>query len=136
MQQAVFVGRTTLAASERDADLGTTTGTGRAAVSDAELWSSVRSGDAGALGLLFDRHQRAIYNYCFRQTSDWAAAEDLTSIVFLEAWRHRDVELNTGLVRAWLFGIPRNVVRNRRRSERRSGVVQRRPARDQHRLDG
>jgi len=79
----------------------------------------VQSGDTDALGLLFDRHQRAIYNYCFRQTSDWARAEDLTSIVFLEAWRRRDVELDSGLVRAWLFGIARNVARNHRRSERR-----------------
>ncbi len=38
-------------------------------------------------GLLFQRHARAIYNYCFRRVGSWAAAEDLVSIVFLEAWR-------------------------------------------------
>jgi DNA-directed RNA polymerase specialized sigma24 family protein len=28
-------------------------------------------------GRLFERHGRAVYNYCFRRTADWSAAEDL-----------------------------------------------------------
>jgi RNA polymerase sigma-70 factor, ECF subfamily len=71
-------------------------------------------------GTLFERHGRAIYNYCFRRTADWAAAEDLTSIVFLEAWRKRkDVRLQDDSLLPWLFGVATNVVRNRNRSVRR-----------------
>src|ERR671922_1614194 len=36
--------------------------------------------------LLWDTYARSIYSYCFRRTADAALAEDLTSIVFLEAW--------------------------------------------------
>ena len=54
---------------------------------DSTLWSRVRTGNADAFGLLFERHARTIYNYCFRRVGDWAAAEDLVSIVFLEACR-------------------------------------------------
>jgi RNA polymerase sigma factor (sigma-70 family) len=43
----------------------------------------------------------------------------LLSIVFLEAWRRRDKQLPPSKVLPWLLGIATNVVRNRRRSERR-----------------
>lgn len=58
------------------------------------MWERSRAGDADAFGLLFERHARAIYNYCFRRLGDWAAAEDMLSLVFLEAWRRRDKYLS------------------------------------------
>lgn len=69
--------------------------------------------------MIFERHGRTIYNYCFRRVGSWAVAEDLVSIVFLEAWRRVDKQLLPGKELPWLFGIATNVVRNRRRSERR-----------------
>lgn len=57
--------------------------------SDRELWEAA-SGSAAAFGALFERHAKAVYNFCFRRTADWAAAEDLAAAVFLEAWRKRD----------------------------------------------
>jgi hypothetical protein len=39
--------------------------------------------------VLFDRHAKAIYNFLFRRTTNWSEAEDLTSAVFLQAWRRR-----------------------------------------------
>ena len=94
--------------------------------SDDALWGHVRNGDADALATLFRRHADAIYNYCFRRLGDWDAAEDMVSIVFLEAWRKRDADVQTGKVLPWLYGIAANVVRNRRRSERRYAAVLRR----------
>ena len=96
------------------------------APSDASLWAKARRGDADAFGVLFDRHAKAIYNYFFRATADWTAADDLLSIVFLEAWRRRDKHLDEGYVLPWLFGIATNVLRNRRRSERRFAAALRR----------
>ena len=84
---------------------------------DREL---LRRGDPGAFGTLFERHGRAVYNYCFRRTADWAAAEDLTSVVFLEAWRKRnDVRIAGDTLLPWLYGVATNVLRNRSRSLRR-----------------
>lgn len=76
--------------------------------------------------MLFERHVRTIYNYCFRRVGNWAAAEDLVSIVFLEAWRRLDKRLPGGKELPWLFGIATNVVRNRRRAERRYAAALRR----------
>jgi len=93
---------------------------------DSVLWSRARSGDSEAFGMLFERHARTIYNYCFRRVGSWAVAEDLVSIVFLEAWRRVDKQLPSGKELPWLFGIATNVVRNRRRSERRYAAALRR----------
>lgn len=98
-------------------------------VSDLTLWQRARGGDAAAFGELFERHARAIYNYCFRRTADWSVAEELTSIVFLEAWRRRNKELAEDKGLPWLYGIATHVVRNRRRSARRyAGALARLPA--------
>ena len=86
---------------------------------DSTLWVRSQAGDADAFTILFERHAKAIYNYCFRRIGDWAAAEDMLSVVFLEAWRRRDAELPPDKVLPWLYGIATNVLRNRRRSERR-----------------
>jgi RNA polymerase sigma-70 factor (ECF subfamily) len=89
-------------------------------VSDSELWRRSVAGDPGAFGELFERHSRAIYVFAFRRTADWSLAEDLTSVVFLEAWRRRtDVRLVHESALPWLYGVATNVLRNARRSVRR-----------------
>ena len=97
---------------------------------DDGLWARARAGDAEAFATLYQRHADAIYNYCFRRVGNWNAAEDLLSIVFLEAWRRRDADLLPGKVLPWLYGIATNVVRNRRRSERRYAAALRRTPAD------
>jgi RNA polymerase sigma factor (sigma-70 family) len=88
-------------------------------LSDADLWTRTRAGDHDAFAVLFDRHGRLIYNYCFRRIGNRETAQDLLSMVFLEAWRRRDKELPPDKVLPWLYGIATNVVRHQHRSERR-----------------
>ena len=83
-----------------------------------QLWERARKGDDAAFGTLFDLYGPAIYRYCFRRTADQALAEDLMSVVFLEAWRrHRDVSPTKVL--SWLYGVATNVLRNQGRAARR-----------------
>jgi RNA polymerase sigma factor (sigma-70 family) len=84
------------------------------------LVEQLREGDRDAMSEVFAQHLDVIYNYCYRRTSSWAAAEDLSATVFLEVWRHRHraVELD-GSVLPWLYGIATNVCRNHLRSRRR-----------------
>ncbi len=86
----------------------------------AELGDEVRLGSVAAMGLLFERHAEAIYNYCFRRCASWDVAEDLTSVVFLEAWRCRSrLVVHHESALPWLYGIATNVCRNQSRSQRR-----------------
>lgn len=95
-------------------------------IDDSVLWSRAQTGDRDAFGTLFERHASTIYNYCFRRVGNWATAEDLLSIVFLEAWRRLDKHLPSGKELPWLLGVATNVVRNGRRSERRYAAALRR----------
>jgi RNA polymerase sigma factor (sigma-70 family) len=76
--------------------------------------------DPEAFGELFRRHSRAVYAYCARRTGDLHAAEDLTSVTFLEAFRRRrTLRLSSTSALPWLLGVANNVTRNTERSVRR-----------------
>jgi RNA polymerase sigma factor (sigma-70 family) len=86
---------------------------------DRELWCAAGE-DREAFGELYERHAQAVFAFCARRTGDLALAEDLTSVVFLEAWRRRRaVQLAGASVLPWLLGTANNVMRNQRRSLRR-----------------
>ena len=87
--------------------------------SDRKLWEQASSSDA-AFGELFERHAKAVYNYCFRRVGKWDLAEDLMAATFLEAWRRRDeIQLAGESLRPWLLGTATNLMRNQRPSARR-----------------
>lgn len=99
---------------------------GVVATTDRDLWASAVSGDSDAFGVLFERHSRAVYNFAFRWTANWAAAEDMTSQVFLTAWRRRASVVFTtesGSVLPWLLGVATNLLRNQRRGKRRADAA-------------
>jgi hypothetical protein len=82
---------------------------------DSELWEAARAGDSESFGVLYERHARAIYNYLFRRLPDWSEAEELTAVVFLEAYRHRrEFGLGEGKVLAWCGVRKSDSPRNRR----------------------
>ncbi len=73
-----------------------------------------------AFGELFKRHSRSVYAFCARRTGNLDLAEDLTSVVFMEAFRRRrTLKLSNTSALPWLFGVANNVVRNADRSLRR-----------------
>lgn len=81
---------------------------------------AIRAGDQGAMADLFRSHGDRIYNYCYRRTASWAQAEDLTSEVFLTAWRtHQRAAVPDEALLPWLYSIATNVLRNHLRSQRR-----------------
>ncbi|WP_042428785.1 RNA polymerase sigma factor [Streptacidiphilus anmyonensis] len=87
---------------------------------EKSIRARIRAGDAVAFGELFDDHAGAVHRYAVRLTADWAMAEDVVSLTFLEAWRLRArVEADGESLRPWLFAIAGNVIRNTRRAARR-----------------
>lgn len=80
----------------------------------------IRNGDQAAFSQLFDEYAKAVYNHAFRLTANWAEAEDVMALTFLEAWRLRGkIDAEGGSLRPWLLGIATNVARNTRRTARR-----------------
>src|SRR5580698_3169454 len=86
---------------------------------DAELWN-LSAKDPEAFGEIFRRHARSVFAICYWRTGDAAMAEDVTSVVFLEAWRRRDlVVLEQRSALPWLLGVANHTSRNATRSLRR-----------------
>lgn len=95
-------------------------GPAAATASDGSLWKRAAEGDAESFGQLYDRHARSIYGFLYRRTGSWSDAEDLTSTVFLHAWRRRaDVVLDRDSALPWLLRTADYTVRNEWRAKLR-----------------
>jgi RNA polymerase sigma-70 factor (ECF subfamily) len=92
-------------------------------VADAALWDRVRSGDADALGELYDRHANAVFGFAFRRTASYAVAEDVLQNTFLTAWKAltsgKQAPLRGASARGWLLTVAGNECRNLHRATHR-----------------
>src|SRR3990172_755129 len=82
-------------------------------LSEAELISGARGGEAAAWEAIVGRHREAVFRYAYLQSGVSAEAEDIAQETFLRAFRsfHRfDVSRP---LRPWLLRIARNLARNR-----------------------
>jgi RNA polymerase sigma factor (sigma-70 family) len=75
--------------------------------------------DRDAFAELYDEIAAELLRYLWRRCGDRAQAEDLLSVVFLEAWRRRAALRPGAPARPWLYGIATNVLRNHHRALRR-----------------
>ncbi len=85
-----------------------------------ELLVAAACEDTQAAGRLYDKHYEAIFRYVYRCTPDRATAEDLTSNVFLAAFRHlRRLRRRPIRFQAWLYRIATNEIRMHYRKAKR-----------------
>jgi len=77
-------------------------------VTDEDLMRLVRDGDLDKLGILFERHHVALFEFLARMTGSRSAAEDLTQDVFVRMLRYRGTFRDEGKFDTWMFHIARN----------------------------
>lgn len=92
-------------------------------LTDAELISAFKAGDAEALGPLMERHKAALYGYLLRLTGRQDAAEDIFQEVFLKLVRNPAAYGEREKFRAWLFTVARNAAMDNFRREGARGEV-------------
>ncbi|MEV8377397.1 sigma-70 family RNA polymerase sigma factor [Kribbella sp. NPDC056861] len=86
---------------------------------DRVLWERAAAGDGEAFADVYRRHAGAIYNFLYRRTGSWSDAQDLTSAVFLQAWRRRsEIVLHNDSALPWLLRTADYTARNEWRSKR------------------
>jgi RNA polymerase sigma factor (sigma-70 family) len=87
---------------------------------DESEWAKALLGDGEAFGVVFDRHRARVFRHSYRLVASSADADDLVSIVFLEAWRRRrSLRFVDGSVLPWLLVTATNSARNLLRNSRR-----------------
>ncbi len=90
---------------------------------DQILASSARH-DTQAAGRLFDKYYGEIFGYIYHCSLNTHTAEDLTSNVFLSAFRHLGrYKLRQTPFRAWLYRIATNEVRMYWRRQKRIKII-------------
>jgi RNA polymerase sigma-70 factor (ECF subfamily) len=75
--------------------------------SDERLVERVAAGDRVAMQLLYMRHHLRVYRFVLRIVNDAATAEDLTSDVFLDVWKHAGRFEGRSRVSTWILSIAR-----------------------------
>jgi RNA polymerase sigma factor (sigma-70 family) len=89
-------------------------------MSDQALLAACGTGDASALGALFDRFHLAVYRFAGRlPMTDELARDDLVQATFLEVQRAAPAFRGTSSVKTWILGVAANVARHTLRGERR-----------------
>ena len=92
-------------------------------VSDQTLIEQLRQGDRSAFEIVIERNQRSVYGYLrarLQQTSD---ADDMMQEVFLRFYLSQARFDSSALIRPWLLGIARNLLREHVRDVKRRKEV-------------
>ncbi|MEA3350546.1 MAG: sigma-70 family RNA polymerase sigma factor [Chloroflexota bacterium] len=94
---------------------------------DAQLVKQAKQGDVSAFGELYDQYAEAVYRFLHTRVNTRMDAEDLTSEVFLRAWRSLSRYRHRGYAfSAYLFQIARNLLIDYyRRSDRVEAISER-----------
>jgi RNA polymerase sigma-70 factor (ECF subfamily) len=89
-------------------------------IADAELARRAAAGDRDAFAAIYERYRMAVYRFARLMSGSAATAEDVTQEVFVTLIRTLATyqPQRAGLL-TYLYGVARNVTRNRLRRERR-----------------
>jgi RNA polymerase sigma-70 factor, ECF subfamily len=81
---------------------------GHHASSDERLIQCVAAGDKLAMEILYTRHHVQVYRFVLRLVNEAATAEDVTSEVFLDVWKHAGRFEGRSQVSTWMLSIARH----------------------------
>src|SRR5438128_5699321 len=93
------------------------------AETDETLMLLVRGGDVARLGVLFDRHHRALFDFFARMTGSRTAAEHLVQDVFFRILKYRETFRDDSRFKAWMFHIARNARADHFRKQQPESVL-------------
>lgn len=90
---------------------------------DQALIERIRDGDRSAFAAVIEQHQSAVFGYLRARLSQASDAEDMTQEVFLRFYVGRARFDAANLIRPWLLGIARNLLREHTRKVRREETL-------------
>ena len=86
---------------------------------DAEILRNLKNGDAGAMGMLYKLHWKALYISACNILKDKEACEDIIQELFIRIWNGRSDLIITTSLKAYLSAATRYEVYRRLRENKR-----------------
>jgi RNA polymerase sigma-70 factor (ECF subfamily) len=77
-------------------------------LADEQLMTEVRDGELRKLAILFERHNRPLYNFFLHMNGNPDLSEDLVQDVFFRILRYRHTYDSSRSFTAWMYQIARN----------------------------
>src|SRR5579872_5191334 len=74
----------------------------------------VKAGDLERMGLLFERHHRALFGFLFHLTQRHEASEDMVQTVFYRMLKYRRSFTEGSNFSGWMYHIARNVLKDQK----------------------
>lgn len=90
-------------------------------LSDNTLMLKVKAGQIDQLGLLFERHNRPLYGFFYRLTSDGAISEDLVQNVFVRMMKYSHTFNGDGKFTTWMYHMARNLFADHYKKQKKMG---------------
>lgn len=81
----------------------------------------VKAGQIDQLGLLFERHNRPLYGFFYRLTSDGAISEDLVQNVFVRMMKYSHTYKGDGKFTTWMYHMARNLFADHYKKQKKMG---------------
>jgi len=92
-------------------------------ISDNALMLKVKSGDLSKLGLLFERYNKAVFGFFYRNTSNREMSEDLVQMLFERILKYRTNFRGDGKFVVWMYSIARNVLIDHYKQTKKQGFM-------------
>ncbi len=80
----------------------------------------VKNGDLDKLGLLFERHHRALFGFLFHMTGQRELSEDMVQNVFYRVLKYKHTFRGDGEFKTWMYHMARNVINDNGRAIKRT----------------
>jgi len=83
-------------------------------ISDEALMLKAKSGELDAIGILYERYSKRLYNFFLRLTANRDTSADLIQNVFYRVLKYRNSYTPEHLFKTWMYQIARNCLTDHR----------------------
>lgn len=77
-------------------------------ISDEALMQKAQQGDLDAIGILYERYSKKLYNFFLKLTYNRDSSSDLTQNVFFRILKYRNSFNSEHLFKTWMYQLARN----------------------------
>lgn len=83
----------------------------------------VKAGEVQKLGLLYERHKKALFGFFYKMSRSRTLSEDLVQIVFTKILQSKHTFVGDGKFVTWMFHIARNALHDHYRKQKHAHLT-------------